>query len=162
MRWLVTGLPRSRTAWFALATGAKHEPISHLGYRKFRWADGTGVSDSGAALYLRDIVREVSPRTLIVERPVGEVITSFLAYAQGVDVNRMVLARSLHSMREQLAKVESPLIKRVAYRDLDDLTVMRACMAWLGVDPPNLEDLMHFNVQSQLSWNLEMLKKRAA
>lgn len=162
-RFLITGLPRSRTAWFSLVCNCPHEPISRMGYKRFRplWADGTGVSDAGASLYLKEILADFAPRTLIIDRDMGEVMSSFLAYVSPLKIDTSALAKQLWSMRRYLAGIESPLIKRVMYEDLNDLDVMKSCLAWLGVNPSNLLDLMHFRIESDLSWNLAQIKKAA-
>lgn len=159
-RFLITGLPRSRTAWFALVTGAQHEPISRLGYRRFKpsWADGAGVSDSGASLYLKEILADFAPRTLIVERDMGEVMTSFLRYASPFQIDRASVSKTLWSMRRYLAGVESPLIKRVAFDDLNDIDVMCGALDWLGLTVPRLDEAMHFRIESDLAWNVRQLQ----
>lgn len=132
-----------------------------MGYRKFAptWAAGTGVSDAGASLYLKEILADFAPKTLIIDREMGEVLSSFLTYASPLQINKGAVAKQLWSMRRYLAGVESPLIKRVKYEDLSDFDVIRECMDWLSVNPSNLLDLMHFNIQSSLSWNLAQLQK---
>src|SRR5215472_13650222 len=92
-RFLISGLPRSRSAWFAVATGALHEPISREGYRDFVWPAGTGVADSGAGLWLAEIMDDFAPRVLIVERNVDEVIESIRRYVGSrVDLDLGALA----------------------------------------------------------------------
>lgn len=168
--FLITGLPRSRTAWLSVAaTSAEaichHEPgYGDLDSARRIWSgDGryrlVGIADAGLGLHLAGILAEFAPRTLIVERPAGEVIASSRAY----------LGRSAgpgwdEAMAEQMAALQSalaidhPLIRRVAYADLHRIEVVRGALAWLGVaDPLNLEQLMHFNVQSSLAHNLAKL-----
>jgi hypothetical protein len=161
-RFLITGLPRSRTAWWAVVTGALHEPFSHAGETD-RWPDCRGVSDSGVAPILPHIIERFAPRTLIIERPMAEVVGSLAVYlsdVEGLDWKRIYafLGQALCGLR-----VEHPLIFRLAYSDLSSLETVRSGLAWLKVrEPANLEQLLHFNVQSDLSWNIALLRQRAA
>ena len=83
--FLIVGLPRSRTAWlsvFMTAAGSicYHEPIGGIrdisdieaiyksDYYKF-----VGISDSGLGFFLDWILKNIQPRTLIVERDLVEV-----------------------------------------------------------------------------------------
>ena len=156
-RFLITGLPRSRTAWFAVATGALHEPFSREGFSFFpKWADG-GISDSGAGSVLGAIIHDFKPRTLVIDRPMGEVVISLRDYGVWFDGAEGLLGRLYQALQ-----YDHPLIKRVAYDDLRDHRVMEGCMDWLGVKVPNLHQLMHMNIQSDLAWNLNLLRERAA
>lgn len=165
-RFLITGLPRSRSAWFAVATGALHEPISHSSYAAFRpvWEmdRDLGVSDSGAGMWLQEIMDDFSPKVLIVERPAEEVIGSFAKYLWkgGATVDPRAIGQRLAGLQKAL-QVEHPLIKRVSFDSLRDHRVMEDCMSWLGVKPRNLAQLMHMRVESDLGFNLAMLRERA-
>lgn len=164
-RFLVTGLPRSRTAWFALATGALHEPISQQGYAEFapKWRDGMGVSDAGAGMHLHAILSDLKPKTLIVERPCADVFASMITYCEGrFHLDRDALWGRLAMLEHALAETDHPLIKRVRYADLEVPGVALSCMKWLGVKPVNLAQMLHMRVESDLSFNLSLLKQRAA
>ena len=160
-RFLITGLPRSRTAWFAVATGAYHETISH-GVHKAYWPEGCGIADSGAAHELSRWIEAAKPRTLVIERPKADVLASLHRYfhLMAVDWNRVnaLLDQAVLGLRYQ-----HPLIRRVAYDDLASLETVVSCLDWLGVKPPSsLEQLMHMNIQSDLTWNLDLLRRKAA
>jgi hypothetical protein len=163
-RFLITGLPRSRTAWLAVATGALHEPISRDGWALFcrRWADGTGVSDSGAAFHLPQIAAAYAPQVLIVERPYDDVVASLHRFCWGrVALDWAALAPRLAEAEAMLAGHHGKTL-RVAYEALNDIGVLRECFAHLGVpEPANLEQLMHMNIQSDLHWNVAQLGKAA-
>jgi hypothetical protein len=161
-RFLITGLPRSRTAWWAVVTGALHEPISRRG-RLWPWHDGEGFSDSGAAMHLDEILNLLAPRTLIVERPRAEVLASAWAYLAPLKLtDKEAFWRLLDHASANLDAARSPLIKRVAYRDLGDIETVRACLDWLGVaEPRHLEQLLHMNIQSDLNWNRAQLRSAA-
>jgi hypothetical protein len=168
MSFLITGQPRSRTAWFAVVTGALHEPISREGWPAFRteWLANPdmGVSDAGAGMHLTDILAEVAPQTLIIERPQPEVILSMQRYAKGVRLDVSAMERALTDLGHALHRrevLDSPLVMQVPYAALGDPRTLRRCMDHLGVDPPNLEQSMHMNIQSSLSYNLRLLAAKA-
>ncbi len=81
--FLVTGLPRSRTAWFAeFLPDCVHEPIvdfDEIADIRKTYEVYKGISDSGLGFWLDWILREVKPRTLIIERDIGEVEASLMA-----------------------------------------------------------------------------------
>jgi hypothetical protein len=148
-----------------VTAGGLHEPISQTGYAEFKphWTENRGVADSGAALYLPQILQDLSPRTLIVQRDREEVVQSIERAVEGrlkvLDYAR--LEQYLDSLEWAMA-LGHPLIKRVAYHDLTDLAVMRGCMAWLGVNPPNLVEMMHMRVTTDVAWNIRLAQERAA
>ena len=174
--FFITGLPRSRTAWFAIATSTDrsvchHEP--HYGDFETAaelWAmqsryEFVGIADAGLGMHLRRILDEVGPRTLIIDRDPMAVASSLRKY-MGLSEVRLgpgwypaVLAR-LKVLVEALA-VEHPLIKRVAFDDLKDIYTLRDCFDWLmpGCKPLNLTQLMHMNIQSDLGYNLAKLSR---
>jgi hypothetical protein len=167
-RFLITGLPRSRTAWWAVVSGAEHEPIAHNGgLNGWGWRKEGGISDSYAAFALHALLATYEMPTLIVERPVADVSQSLWRYLGNhenhVDV-RMVT--SMLAAWKDTLDAETPyaaLIKRVRFKDLNDIAVVRECLDWLGVnEPPHLEQLMHFNIQSDLAFNLALLREKAA
>lgn len=163
-RFFITGLPRSRTAWFSVATTTPssacfHEPTSGLksyaDLKKF-WAPkfgvDIGVSDSCLALMAPRILADLSPRTLIIERPLEDVMRSYIAYASKTGISVLEAAarkfaeawvRSLESVRDH------PLVKVVQFSDLDDYSAVLAAMRWLlpHRDFPDLKALMTFNIQ---------------
>ena len=86
--FLITGLPRSRTAWLSVFCSGSgsicyHEPIGGIreisdleaiyqsDYYKF-----DGNADSGLGFFLDWILKNIQPRTLIVERDPAEVVES--------------------------------------------------------------------------------------
>lgn len=166
-RFLITGLPRSRTAWWAVACSAggrycEHEPVSKCWH-----STRPGIADSGLAVHLQQIVTEMKPRTLIVERPRAEVLASFREYVrptgQANSARFMEAAEALIEPMIEALKFEHPLIKRVAFADLESEAVLVDCFQWLQVPVPvGLRQLMHMNIQSPLAHNLAMLAAQAA
>ena len=161
-RFLITGLPRSRTAWWAVCTGAFHEPISLHGPGWIsEWQDGEGVSDSGAAPYLPYILKTLAPRTLIIERPRTEVVASLVRYFARPDLERQIDALLAPYLRG--ISVENPLVRRLPYSGLSDLATVEEALDWLGCErPANLAQLMHFNIQADPRYILALVQERAA
>lgn len=166
----IGGLPRSRTAWWAVATTTAnsichHEPGPGIGaYEDARalWEApsdlSVGISDAGLGLHLRRILDEIGPKTLIVVRDSEAVLASIARYT-GLSAEA---ARPLaNQLLDVLAVVDHPLIMRVPFEALHSEAVVRDCMAWLGVEPLNLPQLMHMNIQSDLSHNLARVSEAA-
>lgn len=132
-RFWITGLPRSRTAWFAVAMRAAgcrcfHELTAETGSfaeLKARWTEGN--SDSGCGLHVRRILAEIAPRTLVIERPVDDVAMS-LVRLYGP---RLGLCAHLEELRDALS-LSHPLIKRVAFNDLKDREALIEAAEWLS------------------------------
>lgn len=153
--WFVTGLPRSRTAWFAMVAGGLHEPR----IMPSPWTGG--VCDSGLGLYLPGILESVKPRTLIIERPMEEVMKSLHRYVQPVAMDWDTVREQLTLLSKAL-QFEHLLIKRVAFKDLDSLEAVRSCLDWLEIEEPrHLEQSLHMVVNSSLHYNLSLLAKAA-
>lgn len=153
--FLITGLPRSRTAWWAVVTGAIHEPRSH----EIPWAGG--ISDSRLALHLPTIFARFEPRTLIVERDAASVLRSFKGYIGPLACDWRATGAMIERNLDAL-QFEHPAIKRVAYAALSKIDTVRECMDWLRVtEPPHLAQLMHMNIQSDLRFNLDRMKDAA-
>ena len=166
-RFFITGLPRSRTAWLAVATTTPtsvcwHEPLCHIqsftGLREF-WAPKMGVdigiSDSGLATQLGRILEELKPRTIIVERPLEDALLSFQKFAAGkLHVDEKYCRRFAEIALAEIWKYSHhPLVKVVEFAALDDYDTMLDAMNWLlpGQEFPDLKALMTFNIQAKAS-----------
>ena len=89
MNFLITGLPRSKTAWMSVVASTVsgaicyHEPMSHMKsweccfelWKKSPYRH-TGVSDSHLGFHLKRIVQQASPRVLVILRDEREVEAS--------------------------------------------------------------------------------------
>lgn len=171
--FFITGLGRCRTAWLSVVCSTAtsichHEPVDgDLQAAKALWAHPArqryvGISEAFLGLHIARVLEDVGPRTLIVERDLDDVLRSFLRYAglQGVkhpgahDHLRSQMVRLRHELA--LVPEDHPLVRRVAYEDLADKDMVLACMDWLmpGVEPLNLDAMLHMNVQSDLEHNL--------
>lgn len=170
--FFIVSLPRSRTAWFAVATSTAksvcyHEPtacLSSFAELVSLWtADAgmsIGVSDSGLALQLGRILRVVKPRTLMIRRPIGDVVDSFRAYMPGLDYERG--RRFLEECDEALSKsADHPLVRHVEFSKLDDPEVLSDCLSWLlpSADFPDAKFLSRMNVQVRRSYVADMVAR---
>lgn len=170
--FFITGLPRSRTAWLAVAstTGnsiCHHEP-GFGDYESARdiWqapsAVRVGISDAGLGLHIRRIVDDIAPRVLIVDRDLEAVLASFERYADTDLGEARTAVRDRLRLLGDALQYQHPSIFRVRFEDLTSQSVVTDCMAWLGVAPLNLPQLMHLNIQSDLGFNLAKLRAQAA
>lgn len=125
--FLITGLPRSRTAWMAefMSNGGcvcQHEPLaklSDISQLRRVFNSYAGISDSGASLFLSWIMENINPHTVIIDRQIDEVEQS-LSNIGFKDDGRLRL------MRERLLEFKDhPSVMWVKYRSLDDDSVMR-------------------------------------
>jgi hypothetical protein len=130
--FLITGLPRSRTAWMAayLTNGrvmCKHEPLKYLSdvselpdaiYSEYH--THSGLSDSGAGYFLPWIMKNLDPPTVIIERDIEEVNHS-------MQVNGYVMGDALRLLRERLHAFKyHPRVLWVSYDSLNDKHTMEA------------------------------------
>ena len=136
--FLITGLPRSRTAWMAeVCTTARstceHEPIRHMTtwrdvYALWRGAgpDFIGVSDSSMGFHLGEILDVARPRTLIIDRPIHEVQGS--SAAKGFPVT----SHLLKILKDRIDPFRAhPLVAVVHYDDMKSSDVIARCLEHL-------------------------------
>ena len=161
-RFLITGLGRCRTAWMSVATSTPrsicyHEPTAHTS--KFEdlielWASAgslsIGISDSSLPLYLGRILETVKPRTLIIDRPIDEVIESFDDYMMGT---RFDITQGRKWVEECLVELDRhrahPLVRCVEFDALNDHDTVLDCLKWLVPthDFMDVRFLMTMNIQ---------------
>lgn len=154
--YLITGLPRSRTAWMAaylssLNSTCYHEPLKMMcSYRDLGgiFRKGEGVSDSGASMLLGSILKEFYVPTLIIERDIQAVHTSLIKL--GID-----MLSSLEAMQLNLSRYWGhPLVKKVAFDDLNNPTIMQSILNHLGIDASNYYNKL--NVYRDLNVTIDM------
>jgi hypothetical protein len=118
--------------------------------------DYMGASDSAAGLHIRSILADIQPRTLIVERPIGEVLGSLRMFL-GYEVRDA--AERLERLQEALT-FDHPLIKRIAYRDLNDRDALSEAVDWLV---PSLSwrarSMMNMNIQVDRDHAIELARR---
>ena len=125
MKYLITGLPRSRTAWMAeFMPNCAHEPVGYM--QKIEdlqqvYSDFDGVSDSGMGFWLGWILEHIKPRTVIIERPIEEVEASLMAMG-----TKLPATNFCDLLLEELAKFhDHPLVMRVPFNALGNVRVMQ-------------------------------------
>jgi hypothetical protein len=157
--FLITGLPRSRTAWMAAAAQndksvCLHEPLRHAK----KWTDVfdiawalkgfqyVGVSDHGMGFHLPEIMNRTAPRTLIIERPIAEVNASLARLG-------LPASNICDLLMEVLNTCRHPNILRVKYAHLESTEVVGHCLRHLMPDAvvcwERLFCLQRLNIQAQ-------------
>ena len=124
-KFLITGLPRSRTAWLSeFMCDCIHEPVPDLDeieqltsvFEKYQ-----GVSDSAAGFWIEWILEHIKPRTVVVERPLEEVEKSLETLLPGLPKTNYC-----DLLLENFKKVKNhPLVMRVPFDSLSDTRVMQ-------------------------------------
>lgn len=157
--FLITGLPRSRTAWLSVAATTTFSICHHEPWdRMLSWegAEGiwarsgfghVGIADSALGFHLGVFLDRVGPRVLIVERDIREVEASLAAAFP--DLRRTnycdLLAARLRPYRDH------PQVKTVRYDDLDDRDTVIDCLKHLipGMNfaPSRIAELQKMNIQ---------------
>ena len=159
--FLITGLPRSRTAWMSafFCTGnifCLHEPMSTLydiseAGRLFTsdFHSHVGVSDTAAGFFLPWIMENVNPPTVIIERDLADVEEDLRRVGIPV-VNDMqtVLLKKLNEYRHH------PNVLWVGFDSLSDKRIMQKIWFHLvpGVpfDDERYEQLNDLNIQANV------------
>jgi hypothetical protein len=169
--FLITGQPRSRTAWFAAAAMTDqsiccHEPTRYLN----RWDDVfdavwggygsryAGISDHGLGFWLPEIMRRASPRTLIIERPVTDVKQSLA---------RLGLPSSnFPDLLQEALAFDHPRIMRVPYANLEQSEVVMRCLRHLVpgavISIARIRELQTLNIQAQTGESIQTGLRRGA
>lgn len=157
--FFITGLPRSRTAWFAVAATTDDSMCHHEPTTRFkRWEDCfvlwrtgrhhyTGISDNSLGFHIRQIIAEAAPRVLIIDRDIEEVEAS-LDQALGFPRSNYC------ALLRRYLDYTHPLIKRVAFDDLADGNTVVDClehlMPDLSFDLDRVAMLRHMNIQTDI------------
>jgi hypothetical protein len=157
--FLITGLPRSRTAWMAAATTGSqsichHEPIQHMK----RWQDVyelwgkrerefVGVSDSSMGFHLGEILDNAAPRTVIVHRRLEDVEESLVRQGFPISTNYCDVLRSfIEPFRSHR------LVMNVEFDHLSIPAVVIVCLEHLlpgvRIDPDWVDEMISTNIQS--------------
>jgi hypothetical protein len=155
--FLITGLPRSRTAWLSAVCNLNqhaichHEPIQNLKHWhealslwEMRGYTYTGISDSSLGFHLPEILRLHSPNTLVILRD-REAVEASLE-AMGVYAGNY--CRLLHSRIQ--AALRHPLVMAVGFEELRDPNVVCDALQWLmlgcEVDREKVAAMCRFNI----------------
>lgn len=160
--FLITGLPRSRTAWFAAVANTVpgaicyHEPLMQftsweesLSLWSNRDREWTGISDSAIGFHLGEILRDRSPKVLIVDRSFDAIVLSLRKI--GIEDPR----RYCDILRQRLQPYRGhPDVKVAAFDRLSDTAYVRSCLWHLmpgaEIDGDKIQALQRFNVQAHM------------
>lgn len=161
--FLITGLPRSRTAWMATVCNlvpeafCYHEPLAHFSsweecfslYQtsRFRFV---GISDSALGFHLHEIMQKWNPRVLVIERDISDVRRSLAGIGIADDRQYCALLRErLDVALERCA--HSLMITTVSFSGLENFDIVKAAIGHLldnaEIDWEKVRELMRLSVQ---------------
>lgn len=166
--FLITGLPRSRTAWMSAVANTipgaicYHEPIEQFpswqislslwNEPRYSWV---GISDSAMGFHLAEIINEYRPRILIIERNIDDA---------EVSLRRLGIPATNYCslLRDHLSRfIAHRLVRTVAFDRLADTETVRACLQHLMpgavIDGSKISALQRLNIQA----DVEMVKESA-
>lgn len=173
MNYLITGLPRSKTAWMSVVASTVagslcyHEPMARLK----RWEccfdlwehapyDHVGIADAHLGFHLDRVISESSPRVLVIQRDIAEVKES-LRKMSAVHSNYCdLLGAALDKYRVH------PLFMWVSFDALNKVAIIQRCLEHLipqcRPDAERIKQLIDLNVQSdmEVAWQ-RALQSRA-
>jgi hypothetical protein len=172
--FLITGLPRSRTAWWSVLTTTPvstcaHEPMKDC--KSFvdlvaLWdrpgPPYSGVSDATALYVINRVLSEMQARTLMIDRPLADVAHSLHVYFKGMAYDERAVRRTLDEMKGLMTRWrDHPLVKRVAFDQLNNQEIVEECFSWLmpGAALTFRPELMHMNIQADAAYVERELKK---
>lgn len=168
--FLVTGLPRSRTAWLSVLlhdpawhVSCEHEPSAHFRHlddavRYFSMGKETGwrvgAADHGLGWWAKELIEATDMRVLLVERPMPDVYAS---------VCKMGLPPSvidyLEELRDRENRVRShPNVQCIPFDRLNDRGRVEA--AWFHLLPGVPFDESRYRALSRL--NIELSRETVA
>jgi hypothetical protein len=165
--FLITGLPRSRTAWLSvLATTGKSMCYHHPTFSKIEdlapyydhdSLDYVGVSYSMMGFFLPWILENIKPRTLIVMRNIDDVRASMDKIGlntEAVDVLRDTLIQYM----------KHPLVYVIPFPALDDTRVMSKAFAHLmpgmPFDETRFKQLCQLNIQMDVPKAIRFFREK--
>ena len=161
VNFLITGLPRSKTAWMssvaATVAGAMcyHEPVKRHGdwHCCFEIWDKqgyphVGIADSSLGFHLPEILTKAAPRVLIINRDIDQVKRSLVKIGACLDPY-------VDWLSEQIRTVPvNPLIACVEFEALSDLTIVTQCLRHLmpscAIDEDRILEMLDMNVQADM------------
>ena len=172
--FLITGLPRSRTAWLTALANTVTDAICHH-EPTAEWASWTvcftawktqphpfvGFADHALGFHLPEIVRDIAPRVLIVDRDVTGVERALARVLPGLDTRRF-----LDVLHDRLRAARGlPGVKVVPYAALRHFTAAMDCLTHLmpgaAIDRTKVGTMLHLNVQTDMARAVEVATERA-
>lgn len=123
-----------------------------------------GISDSSLAIKIGHILEAFQPRTLIIERPLEDCLSSFDTYMDGaglhvdLDLAKAFAERALLNLSRWSS---NPLVKTVKYDALRDYDTVAECLRWLlpDVEFVDLRFLMTLNIQAERTYALSRAQR---
>ena len=170
-KFMITGLPRSRTAWWSVMASTPvsvctHEPVKistcFADLLSF-WADPNhqfaGISDSSLYMQLDRILNQVQPQMLVILRDPGQVMESlrrcFARPKSGATLlDEDTLFKRISEAHHRLTRVANhALVKTVQFDDLNHEGVVASCLEWIlpGQGHHMKRDLLNMNIQVEMS-----------
>lgn len=167
--FLITGLPRSATAWLSVVMTTDksicyHDIISERLYESnFEWIkpiwlspygyNHIGVSDSGAGFILPWIREEIRPNVLIVERDINEVIKS-VKESKHLSTDNIKYVYNLQDNIDDfcLTNKGSDFLRTIPFEELFDVDIIVKLMNHLipnciTPDTNRISHLIEMNIQ---------------
>jgi hypothetical protein len=177
MRFLITGLPRSRTAWMATLVNMScadavciHEPLSYMK----RWQDigdlwgeskhgYFGFSDSALGFHLKEIMETWRPQLLVVERDIDDATRSLesigvldASYCRLLNDRLLEFKRSAGGFHDCCAWVP--------FKSLTNMLTISGCLDHLlpgaKMDYIKAQQMQWMNVQCDREHAREIAKRR--
>ena len=161
-RFLIVGLPRSKTAWMSVVASTVpgalcfHEPVTRFENWEccFDIWENTarshvGIADSGLGFHLERILAEAAPWVLIIRRDIDEVKAS-LKRLHPIELNYCEL------LAEKLDEFAScPGVMSVRFEDLANSETVAECLRHLipgcSPDEERIRELIRLNVQVDMN-----------
>lgn len=168
--FLITGLPRSRTAWMAAYFSnypaiCHHEPLKMLseisefpGSMHSEFYPYVGASDSGAGFFLPWIMKNMNPPTVIIERDIDEVERSMALIG-------FEIGKALDMLRERLLTFKNhPSVLWVPFDSLNDKRIIRRIHSHLlpcvPFDDVRYEIFSDLRIEADVSRVVEIAERR--
>lgn len=171
--FLITGLPRSRTAWMAHfftvpGVWCEHEPsyhFTHLNDLEAFYARGAGhgmrvgASDHGLGWWLPEIIRKHGAKVLLIERDIHDVNADLIRL--GLKDGALDYLRELRR-RENLMRAH-PNVLCVPYSKIDEPGRMERawfhCLPGVPFDEARFQYMRRFNIQLTGDWINHLLAR---
>jgi hypothetical protein len=167
--FLITGLPRSRTAWLSvfMTTGSSicyHDAIAAIAeieecakLFKSEFYKFVGVADCGFVFFLDWILENIKPRTLIVERDPAEVTESLVQ----LGLPRSNIAQIMHA---ELIKFRThPLVMWAPFESLERKRVIQKAFWHLmpgeAFDDARYEHLAKMRIETDVKRTFEQYRQ---
>ena len=163
-QFFITGLPRTRSSWFAsfLSSGDTfcwHEALNGCNsrddfYSRMRLPGYSAVGNADCGLALTDFQQHFVGKTLIVHRPLDEVVRSLRGVGIRADAFLLDFLKSLQKKQKQLKGWH------IKFSDIDrNIEGIHQYLTGKQPDPNRLKLFLNMRVEpAEISGDLESLK----